>query len=85
MDYNGLAQIEYSRYDSTIGMNSNAEAAISDIKSTLELQRETMSLIASHIGSMGEQFSSGHAAIIDRLNQPKNIIRDANGKIKGVI
>jgi hypothetical protein len=44
-----------------------------------------MSNMLETIGTIGSSVSEGHKAIVDRMNQPKTIIRDSSGKIKGVV
>ena len=85
MDYSSLALIEYERLDSGLGMNADSKQLLSDIQDTLQFQQAVMGSMMNTIGTIGSSVTESHKAVLDRMNQPKTIIRDGNGKIKGVV
>lgn len=83
MDYTALTELEYARYSN--GISNDTKVELKQLGEVVKLQNEAINLISSSLNNIHSTMLEGNKAVIDRLNKPKTVIRDTNGKIKGVV
>jgi hypothetical protein len=84
MEYSALAITEYERYANGLDTNTVAPM-LNEVKETIAMQGQVLQAIEQSMLGMGSQFMESHGKVLEAINKPKTIIRDSQGKIKGVI